>query len=98
VQLSEGGLGKQNIAEFDFRAGRGCGHCRGSGYKGRRAIAELLIFSDDIRERVAARAPVRELKEMALASGTQFLRDAAVQLVREGITTLEEINRVTVVA
>jgi len=38
------------------------------------------------------------LKEMALANGTQFLREAAVHLVRDGVTTLEEINRVTVVA
>src|SRR5947208_624880 len=85
AQLSDAGLTPQRVAGFDFRAGRGCGQCRGSGYKGRRAIAELLIFSDEIRERVAARAPVRELKEMALAAGTQFLRDAAVDLVRDGI-------------
>jgi general secretion pathway protein E len=98
AQLSESGLMAQSVAAFNFRAGRGCGQCRGSGYKGRRAIAELLIFTDEIRERVAARAPVRELKEMALANGTQFLREAAVHLVRDGVTTLEEINRVTVVA
>jgi general secretion pathway protein E len=98
AQLSDAGLSAQSTAGFAFRAGRGCGQCRGSGYKGRRAIAELLIFTDEIRERVAARAPIRELKELALASGTQFLRDAAVDLVREGTTTLEEINRVTVVA
>jgi len=98
AQLSEAGLAAQSVAAFDFRAGRGCGHCRGSGYKGRRAIAELLIFTDEIRERVAARAPIRELKDMALANGTQFLREAAVHLVRDGVTTLEEINRVTVVA
>jgi general secretion pathway protein E len=96
--LSESGLTIQSVAQFDFRAGRGCGRCRGSGYKGRRAIAELLIFTDDIRERIAARAPIRELKEMALLSGTQFLREAAIHLVRDGITTLEEVNRVTVVA
>jgi len=98
AQLSEAGLAANSVAAFDFRAGRGCGQCRGSGYKGRRAIAELLIFTDEIRERVAARAPIRELKEMALANGTQFLREAAVHLVRDGVTTLEEINRVTVVA
>ena len=97
-QLSEAGLTAQSVAAFNFRAGRGCGQCRGSGYKGRRAIAELLIFTDEIRERVAARAPIRELKDMALANGTQFLREAAVHLVRDGVTTLEEINRVTVVA
>jgi hypothetical protein len=72
AQLSEAGLAAQSVAAFDFRAGRGCGQCRGSGYKGRRAIAELLIFTDEIRERVAARAPIRELKDMALANGTQF--------------------------
>jgi general secretion pathway protein E len=98
VQLSEAGLTVERVAGFKFQAGRGCGHCRGSGYKGRRAISELLLFTDEIRERVAARAPIRELKELALAGGTQFLREAAVQLVREGVTTLEEINRVTVVA
>ncbi|MDB5811375.1 MAG: type secretion system protein [Betaproteobacteria bacterium] len=98
AQLSEAGLAPERVHDFDFRAGRGCGHCRGSGYKGRRAIAELLLFTDEMRERIAARAPLRELKELALAGGTCFLREAAVQLVREGTTTLEEINRVTVVA
>ncbi|HEV7823119.1 MAG TPA: GspE/PulE family protein [Burkholderiales bacterium] len=97
-QLSDAGLTAHGVAGFAFRAGRGCGQCRGSGYKGRRAVAELLIFTDEIRERVAARAPIRELKELALGGGTQFLREAAVDLVRDGTTTLEEINRVTVVA
>jgi general secretion pathway protein E len=97
-QLIESGFTAERIAGFKFRAGSGCGHCRGSGYKGRRAIAELLVFTDEMRERIAARAPLRELKQLALAGGTQFLRDAAMQMVREGSTTLEEINRVTVVA
>jgi general secretion pathway protein E len=84
--------------DFDFRVGRGCGQCRGSGFKGRKAIAELLYLNDELREKIVAREPIRVLKEMAHRNGTRFLREAAVKLVRSGETTLQEINRVTFVA
>jgi general secretion pathway protein E len=84
--------------QYRFRAGRGCGQCRGTGFKGRRAIAEMLIFTDEIRELIATRAPVRQIKEIAARQGTRLLRDAAVDLVRAGETSLTEINRVTLVA
>jgi general secretion pathway protein E len=97
-EIAESGLDAAACAGFKFRAGSGCGQCRGSGYKGRKAIAELLIFTDEMRELIAGRAPVRQIKEAASANGTRFLRQAAVELVREGVTTLAEINRVTLVA
>jgi general secretion pathway protein E len=78
--------------------GNGCGECRGTGFKGRRAIGELLVLNDELRELIIARAPARKLKEAARAAGTIPLRDAAMQLVNAGETTLEEINRVTFVA
>ena len=84
--------------DFDFRVGRGCGQCRGSGFKGRKAIAELLYLNDELREKIVAREPIRVLKELAHRNGTRFLREAAVKLVRSGETTLQEINRVTFVA
>jgi len=96
--LAKSHIGRDELAAYRFRAGRGCGQCRGSGYKGRRAIAELLVFSDEIRELIASRAPIRQIKEAAAARGMMLLRGAALQLVREGVTTLEEANRVTVVA
>jgi general secretion pathway protein E len=77
---------------------KGCGECRGTGFKGRRAIGELLVLNDELRELIVARAPVRKLKEAARAAGTVPLRDAAMALVQTGETTLEEINRVTFVA
>ena len=77
------------------RAGRGCGKCRGTGYKGRKAVGELLVLDDELRELVVARAPVRQIKEAALRKGTRFLRDAAVQLFLDGQTSLAEVNRVT---
>jgi general secretion pathway protein E len=78
--------------------GTGCGACRGTGFKGRRAIGELLVLNDELRELIVARAPARKLKEACRAAGTVALREAALQLVNAGETTLEEINRVTFVA
>jgi general secretion pathway protein E len=95
--LKESGLTEAQAASFRFRIGRGCRECRGSGYKGRKAIAELMILDDELRELITARAPVRQLKEAARTSGTRFLRDAAFDAVKKGESTLAEINRVTFV-
>jgi general secretion pathway protein E len=78
--------------------GKGCGECRNTGFKGRKAIGELLVLNDELRELIVARAPARQLKDAARAAGTVPLRDAALALVEAGETTLEEINRVTFVA
>ena len=78
--------------------GKGCADCRGTGFKGRKAIGELLVLNDELRELITARAPARKLKDAARAAGTVPLRDAALALVEAGETTLEEINRVTFVA
>ena len=83
---------------FKFRKGRGCGHCRGTGYHGRRAVGELMVLNDEIREAIVSRVPVRQLKELARQAGVQLIRTAALELVRRGLTTIEEVNRVTVMA
>jgi general secretion pathway protein E len=79
-----------------FRRGKGCGECRGTGYRGRRAVAEILALDDRLRTLIAQRAPLAEIKAEARLQGTRSLRDAALQLAREGHTTLEEVVRVTV--
>jgi general secretion pathway protein E len=91
-------IAREAVGSFHFRAGRGCGHCRGTGFKGRRAVAEILNLNDEIRELIVAREPIRRIREAAAANGTRFLRDAAVEMVKAGETTLQEINRVTFVA
>ncbi len=75
-----------------------CAACRGTGYRGRKAIGELLVLNDELRELIIARAPARKLKEVARAAGTLPLREAAMRLVTNQETSLEEINRVTFVA
>jgi general secretion pathway protein E len=81
-----------------LRAGHGCGKCRGTGFKGRRAVGELLMLDDTLRELIVARAPVRQIKEAARKNGTRLLREVAVQLFLDGHTTLDEVNRVTLVS
>jgi general secretion pathway protein E len=96
--LADSGIDAAAVAAYDFRAGKGCGHCRGSGFKGRRAIAELMLLNDEIRELISSRAAIRQVKEAAARAGVRTLRDSALDLVRQGSTTLEEVNRVTFVA
>jgi general secretion pathway protein E len=96
--LAESGLGGVDTSKWKFMAGPGCRECRGAGYKGRKAVAELMILNDELRELITTRAPVRQLKDAATRAGTRFLRDAAFDAVRTGQTTLQEINRVTFVS
>lgn len=96
--LRVSGLTVEAVRGWNLMEGQGCGHCRGSGYRGRKAIAEVLHLNDEIRELIVSRAPIRALKEAARKAGTRYLREAALDLVRSGHTTLAEINRVTFVA
>lgn len=96
--IEESGITPEQAEQFDFRSAKGCGQCRGSGYRGRSAIAEILLLNDEIRELIVAQAPIRRIKEAARLNGTRFLREAALDLVKNGQTSLQEANRVTVVA
>ena len=96
--IEKSGLTLEQVSDFTFKKGQGCGQCHGLGYKGRKAIAELLCFNDHIRELIVTREPVRKIKEAAYANGTKTMREAALILVKQGETTLEEINRVTTLA
>lgn len=88
-------LTEEQVRNYTFMKGGGCAICRGSGYKGRQAISELLVLTDEIREMIVARAPIRQLKEVARRNGMASLRESALELASAGRTTLEEINRVT---
>jgi len=96
--IAQSGLLMPDVADWQFRVGRGCGQCRGTGYKGRVAIGELLVLNDELREAIVARAPARRLKELAQANGSKLIRVAALELVVRGATTLLEANRVTALA
>jgi general secretion pathway protein E len=94
-ELASVGLARADAYEYRFMEGKGCGDCRGTGFKGRRSIAEILTLNDEIRELIVEKRPIRQIKAAAYANGTRSLRHAALELVRRGDTTLAEIKRVT---
>ena len=84
-------------AKGRFMRAVGCPHCRGTGYRGRQAIAEILLMDDTLRDLIVARAPLTQVKAHARASGTRLLREAALAAVLRGESTIDELNRVTLV-
>lgn len=75
--------------------GRGCEGCRSTGYRGRTGIFELMALTEDIRRLILEKASANIIKQKAIAQGMQTLRENGWQKVREGITTVEEVLRVT---
>lgn len=95
--LELAGLDPRLAEQHTFYEGGGCIECGGTGYKGRTGLCELLDLSDNIREMILARKSTVEIKKAAKDEGMTFLREAAVQSVLNGVTTLREINKVTFV-
>jgi type IV pilus assembly protein PilB len=93
--LKESALDPEVWSKVAFYEGTGCLECSGSGYRGRSAITELLDLSDHIREMIINRRPTSEIKRAAREEGMLFLRDAGLSKIRDGVTTLREINKVT---
>ena len=91
LALLRPGLRKNGLTFF---RGEGCSSCGGSGYRGRTGIYEILPFGREIRETVTANASEEDVRRLAVARGMSTLGQAALEKVREGITTLEEIYRV----
>jgi type IV pilus assembly protein PilB len=97
LALRESGLDPELYSDQTYYEAHGCEQCGGTGYHGRTAVAELLDMSDRIRQLILERRPTAELKQAAREEGMSFLREAALERVFAGITTLREINKVTFV-
>ena len=73
----------------------GCPHCQHSGYRGRSSIVEVLVMSDRLRQLVVSHAEAGAIRKVAIEDGMLTMHDHGMQKVRAGITTLEEVLRVT---
>ncbi len=93
--LEQSNLSVEEWADFEFTEGEGCIECSGTGFRGRTAIHELLDMSDRIRELILDKRPNSEVARVAREEGMHSLRESAVERVRDGLTTLKEINKVT---
>lgn len=96
-ELAESGLDIASCRGHVFYEARGCELCKGTGFLGRQAIIELMEIDDEIRELFIRQEPLATLKKKASERGTVFLRQAALEKVLDGTTTLREANRVTFV-
>jgi type IV pilus assembly protein PilB len=93
--LIESGLKPEDWRDVTFYEGPGCFECGGTGFRGRSAITELLDLSEKIRDLILDKRPSSEIKKQAREEGMTSLRESAIEKVREGSTTLREINKVT---
>jgi type IV pilus assembly protein PilB len=94
--LRRAGMAEEEIAGGKFYRGAGCERCRQFGYRGRTALFELLEVDDRLRELIARRAPLRELREAAAASGMTTMLQDGLEKARQGVTAVEEVLRVLV--
>ena len=97
AQCEEAGLSYDAVKDRTLYQAKGCPECNGLGFKGRHAITEFLEVSDAIKEMILDKKPPSEIRKFALSGGMTTLRQAAVEKVIRGETTLREINRVTFV-
>ena len=86
----------QGLGVVQFYKGKGCHTCSFTGMKGRVAIYEVMPVTEELREMILRNAPTAEIREMALSQGMKTLRQNALQKVLDGVTTIEEVLRVTV--
>jgi len=95
--MEESGLDLAAWRDVEFFDAPGCPQCNQTGFRGRTAIGELLALSDRIRDVILAKRPSSEIRHVAKEEGMVTLREAALEKVRLGVTTLKEINKVTFV-
>ena len=89
------GAAPEHTKKMKTFKGKGCAECNGSGYKGRIALYEVMPLSEGVKELVLNGASASELKKQAVKEGMKTLRMSGITKIWEGVTTIEEVLRVT---
>ncbi len=90
-----GRLGLDHKGRYTFYRGAGCPSCSQTGYRGRTGIYELLVFDDEVRRLIGAKADSSAIKQAAIAKGMVTLKQEGAAKVAQGVTTTEEVMRIT---
>jgi general secretion pathway protein E/type IV pilus assembly protein PilB len=90
------GLKPEEAEGQTWYKGAGCEECKDSGYRGRKGIFEIMVVNDEIRHLIYECAPATEIRQVARRSGMKTLREDGLKKAAAGITTLEEVLRITV--
>ena len=96
AQLMELQLTLDDIKGKKFHYGRGCSKCNGTGYKGRIGVFEIMVFNDEIRDLVMNQASTAVLRAAGQKGGMRLLRDNGLEAIYDGITTIDEIVKETI--
>ncbi|HEW79867.1 MAG TPA: pilus assembly protein PilB, partial [Phycisphaerales bacterium] len=96
AQLMELALMPEDVKGKKFYYGRGCDRCNGTGYKGRIAIFEIMIFNDEMRDLIMNRASTNVLRTAGQKAGMRLLRTNGMAAIYNGITTIEEVVKETI--
>ncbi len=96
--LMELELTRSDVQGRTFFYGKGCKVCNGSGYKGRIALFEIMMMSDRLRDLIMDGASTQEIQNAAREEGMQTLRDAGLIHIYDGVTTIEEVVKETIVS
>ncbi len=94
--LVEAGFAADHVGTFQVWRGRGCDRCAGTGYRGRVGLFEVMASSEALRSLILDGAPVSDLRRQAMADGMVTLRQSGLEKVREGLTSLDDVVRETV--
>lgn len=89
------GVPEDGTGDFEVLKGAGCDNCGGTGYKGRVALYEVMVMGDSLRSFVLNGASTAELKAQAIRDGMLTLRMSGIKMIRDGITTIDEVLRVS---
>lgn len=88
-------LDPDQFRDTTFFAAKGCPKCSGLGYKGRGALMEILLLDDELKAKILETAEASALREVAVKNGMKTLRETGLSRVRDGLTTIDEVLRVT---
>ena len=89
------GFSKDEIKDLKIHGPKGCKHCNGTGYKGRVGLYELMEVTDDVGKAISAEVPEDQLRKVAIQEGMVTLRDAGLEKIRTGETSLDEVLKKT---
>ena len=88
-------IDRSEIGDQKFYYGKGCDECHGTGYRGRKAICELLIINSDIRDLIYDNAPISMIRDKAREYGMHTIREDGLKAILNGETTVDEVVRYT---
>lgn len=91
------GFSREEIPTLKLMGPKGCARCNGTGYKGRVGLYELMEVTDEVGKAINAAVPEDQLRKLAVQEGMTTLRDAGLEKVRQGVTSLEEVLKKTTI-